>query len=217
MLQLRQLTLTHWIIAVNTAAFLLSAMLSGSLWSISIQTLVDLGANYGPYTTDGAWWRLLSSTVLHAGAIHYVFNNAVLYQIGGIVEQLVAKSAFLLIYILCGIGASATSLYFNYGVVSIGASGAIFGLFGFFAAMLTTDMLRPAVRKQFVKSIGVFVLINVAIGMVGPIDNAAHLGGLVTGFLIGLLCLPLVRKRLYRAMATHAEAATDNQEPIAND
>lgn len=205
MLTIRQFTVTQWIIIANTAAYIVTAMLSGSLLSMSLQVLVDLGANYGPYTMGGEWWRLSSSTLLHAGAIHFLFNNAILFQIGGIVEQLVSKPYFLLVYIACGLGASATSLYFNYGVVSIGASGAIFGLFGFFAAMLTTNFLRPAVRKQFVKSIGFFIVINLLIGTLGPIDNAAHIGGLVTGFAIGILSIPLVRRTRVKALASHTE------------
>lgn len=210
MLNIRQLTITQWIIMANTAAYLVSALLSGSLWSISTQVLVDLGANYGPYTMDGGWWRLTSSTLLHAGAIHFLFNNAILFQIGGIVERMIPKPIYLLIYLVCGAGASATSLYFNYGVVSIGASGAIFGLFGFFAAMLTTNLLRPNVRKQFVKSIGFFIVINLLIGTLGPIDNAAHIGGLVTGFVIGIMSIPLVKKtRITGMTAAHTETPNE--------
>ncbi len=194
--QIKNLRVSQWIIGLNTLVFALSALLSAAVWSIPLETLVMLGANYGPYTVDGQWWRLITSVALHAGAIHFLFNNAVLFQIGGIVEQLIPRTLFVGVYVVSGICASFTSLFFNYGAVSIGASGAIFGLFGFFAALLTTRLFAKPIRVQFLKSIGFFIALNLVIGQLGPIDNAAHMGGLVSGFVLGLLSLPYVRKTL---------------------
>lgn len=195
-IRFKDVTVSQWIIGVNTLAFALSALLAGVLWSFPAELLVMLGANYGPFTIDGEWWRLITSVFLHAGAIHFLFNSAVLYQIGGILEQLIPRRLFIAVYILSGIGASLVSLRFNFGVVSIGASGAIFGLFGFFAALLTTRLFAKPFRVQFLKSIGFFIGINLVIGTMGPIDNAAHIGGLMTGFLLGLLAIPFVTKIL---------------------
>lgn len=188
--------LTPVIIYLNAAIFALMVVTTGDLMAFDTRTLVTLGANYGPWTVDGQWWRLLSSTFLHAGLLHLVFNMIVLANIGIFLEPLVGKLSFALVYVLTGLLASLTSLAFNTGAVSVGASGAIFGLYGFFLALLTTSLFKPEFRTLFLRNTLGFVVINVAIGfLIGPIDNAAHLGGLASGFVLGYLWLPVIRKR----------------------
>lgn len=188
--------LTPVIIYLNAAIFVLTVLYTGSLLSFDPRALVMLGANYGPWTVDGQWWRLLSSTFLHAGLLHLVFNMIVLANIGIFLEPLLGRLSFAVVYLLTGLLASLTSLWFNVAAVSVGASGAIFGLYGFFLALLTTSLFKPEFRKLFLRNTLGFVVINVAIGfMIGPIDNAAHLGGLASGFVLGYLWLPVIRKR----------------------
>lgn len=188
--------LTPVIIYLNAAIFALMVLTTGDLMAFDTRTLVTLGANYGPWTVDGQWWRLLSSTFLHAGLLHLVFNMIVLANIGIFLEPLVGRLSFAVVYLLTGLLASLTSLLFNTGAVSVGASGAIFGLYGFFLALLTTSLFKPEFRKLFLRNTLGFVVINVAIGfIIGPIDNAAHLGGLASGFVLGYLWLPVIRKR----------------------
>lgn len=192
----RDYWLTPVIIYLNTAIFVLTVLYTGSLLSFDPRALVMLGANYEPFTVAGQWWRLLSSVFLHAGLLHLVFNMIVLANIGIFLEPLLGRRSFALVYVLTGLLASLTSLFFNVGAVSVGASGAIFGLYGFFLALLTTSLLKPEFRKAFLRNTLGFVVINVAIGFaIGPIDNAAHLGGLGSGFMLGYLWLPLIRKR----------------------
>ncbi|PTY37754.1 hypothetical protein BGP77_14840 [Saccharospirillum sp. MSK14-1] len=191
--------LTPVIIYLNAAIFVLTVLYTGSLMSFDPRDLVMLGANYGPWTVDGQWWRLFSSTFLHAGLLHLVFNMIVLANIGIFLEPLLGRLSLAVVYVLTGLLASLTSLYFNDAAVSVGASGAIFGLYGFFLALLTTSLLKPEFRKAFLRNTLGFVVINVAIGFViGPIDNAAHLGGLASGFVLGYLWLPVIRKRALR-------------------
>jgi len=188
--------LTPVIIYLNAAIFALMVLTTGDLMAFDTRTLVTLGANYGPWTVDGQWWRLLSSTFLHAGLLHLVFNMIVLANIGIFLEPLIGRLSFAVVYVLTGLLASLTSLGFNTGAVSVGASGAIFGLYGFFLALLTTSLFKPEFRKLFLRNTLGFVVINVAIGfIIGPIDNAAHLGGLASGFVLGYLWLPVIRKR----------------------
>src|SRR5208283_178877 len=92
---------------------------------------------------------------------------------------------FLSFYILTGVAASTASLWWHSATISIGASGAIFGMYGIFLAMLTTNLIEKTARRSLLTSIVVFVAYNLLNGMKGGIDNAAHIGGLVSGILIG--------------------------------
>lgn len=192
--------ITKIILTINVAVFVITAALSQEIMWIPAENLVFFGANYGPFTVDGQWWRLVSSVFLHAGLIHILFNSIILYQIGSFVEVLLTKKLYLAIYLVTGICASITSLIFNYGVVSIGASGAIFGLFGFFAAMLTTKIFSSDFKKRFIKSTWLFIGINLLIGTLGPIDNAAHIGGLVSGFILGIISTPIIKESVVRRL-----------------
>ncbi len=192
--------ITPWTIYVNTAIFLALALITGQVLWFPAETLAIYGANYGPWTADGEWWRLLTSIYLHGGLLHLFFNAIILGNIGIFLEPLLGKAWFLTLYLITGAAASTTSLLFNFGVVSVGASGAIFGLYGFFLALLLSRQLfRPGFRSQFLKGTVVFVGINLALGFTVPmIDNAAHVGGLVTGFVLGIATTPLVRRRALR-------------------
>lgn len=191
--------LTPAIIYINAAVFALVALYTQSIMWFPPRELVVLGGNFGPLTVDGQWWRLLSSVFLHGGLLHLVFNAIVLANIGIFLEPLLGRASFAIVYLMTGILASFTSLMFNYGVVSVGASGAIFGMYGFFLALLTTRLFKPAFRTTFLKNTLGFVALNIAIGFFGPIDNAAHLGGLISGFILGYLWLPFVRKRIMKS------------------
>ncbi|WP_394168276.1 rhomboid family intramembrane serine protease [Saccharospirillum alexandrii] len=190
--------LTPAIIYINAALFVLVALYTQSIMWFPARELVVLGGNFGPLTVDGQWWRLLTSVFLHGGLLHLIFNAVVLANIGIFLEPLLGRVSFAIVYLITGVLASLTSLMFNYGVVSVGASGAIFGMYGFFLALLTTKLFRPEFRTTFLKNTLGFVALNIAIGFFGPIDNAAHMGGLVSGFILGFVWLPFVRKRMMK-------------------
>lgn len=190
--------LTPIIIYVNAAIFVFTVLYTQSIMWFPARALVVLGANFGPLTVDGQWWRLLSSVFLHGGLLHLVFNAIVLANIGVFLEPLIGRRSFAIVYVITGLLASSASLVFNYGVVSVGASGAIFGMYGFFLALLTTKLFKPEFRNTFLKNTLGFVGLNIAIGFFGPIDNAAHIGGLVSGFLLGYLWLPFIRRQIQR-------------------
>ncbi|MCH8531812.1 MAG: rhomboid family intramembrane serine protease [Saccharospirillum sp.] len=190
--------LTPLIIYLNTGIFLLVALMTQSILWFPARELIILGGNFGPLTVDGQWWRLLSSVFLHGGLLHLVFNAIVLANIGIFLEPLLGRRSFAVVYLTTGILASLTSLMFNFGVVSVGASGAIFGMYGFFVALLTTNLFKPEFRNTFLRNTLGFIVLNIAIGFFGPIDNAAHIGGLVSGFILGFVWLPAIRKRAIR-------------------
>src|SRR6202011_2677222 len=92
--------------------------------------LIKWGADYGPRTTAGEWWRLGSSMFLHLGIIHIAFNMVVLWDIGRFTERLLGNAGFLIVYVLSGLFGSLASVLINPHIPSAGASGAVFGLYG---------------------------------------------------------------------------------------
>jgi rhomboid protease GluP len=158
------------------------------------------GANFGPLTTDGEWWRLLSSTFIHFGLLHFALNMVALWDFGRWVESLYGSLSYALLYLASGIAGSLASVAWNPWVLSAGASGAVFGVLG----ALLAYALKPGMglapqelRRHRIVAL-VFIGYSLAWGLVGKgIDNAAHLGGLVAGFALGfVLARPLPQRRL---------------------
>lgn len=145
------------------------------------------GADYGPYTLAGQYWRLITSMFLHFGIIHILGNMWCLWSLGRLAEKMVGSLSVIGIYLMTGIGASLLSLSWNPMRVSAGASGAIFGIAG---ALITVVYfgnlgLQPEGRRRLLGYVVRFAFINLIFGLTAHIDNMAHLGGLVTGLLIG--------------------------------
>jgi rhomboid protease GluP len=159
------------------------------------RTLLHWGGNLGVLTVRGQWWRLLTSTFLHAGLVHLAFNGYFLWAIGRVTERVFGPLAYGLLYFGSGLVASMVSMIWRMDVVSVGASGALFGIFGGFFAL--TLRRRDRLPAEFVRSVrrnAVYLIgINLVIGLsVAGVDLAAHVGGLVSGFAIGFLLAVLV-------------------------
>ena len=186
---------TYGLIAANVLVFL--AMLTQGAGILESDAHVHMvwGANYGPATASGQWWRLLACTFLHFGVIHLAMNLWALYDAGRVVERLFGHRAFLAIYVIAGVTGSVASLLWKPLSISVGASGAVFGVFGALLAYLLRQpgSVPPPVlsRLRFVTL--AFVAYALVFGFLVPrVDNAAHVGGLVGGFLQGwLLARPL--------------------------
>jgi membrane associated rhomboid family serine protease len=139
----------------------------------------------------GEYWRLVTVTLVHAGFLHLGLNMYALYIIGPLVEALYGRFLFVLFYLLAAIGGSIAS-YLTNPVPSVGASGAVFGLFGLI--FLTTFVHRPVLGRQtrtITSQIGMLIAINLVFGfVVGGIDNSAHIGGLLAGAWLGAAVAP---------------------------
>jgi len=137
---------------------------------------------------NGEWWRIFSAMFLHAGFLHVLFNMFSLYIFGPELEKIAGKARFITIYLLSGIvGNVATYLLNDSSYGSLGASGAIFGIFGAFGALVYyTRRTMPMLRKLILP----IIVISVIMTFIQPNVNVyAHLGGLVTGFILGLIYL----------------------------
>lgn len=154
-----------------------------------------------PGLAAGEWWRLFTPALVHAGFLHLAFNMYFLYLVGPLVEQLYGSARFLVLYWMTAAAASTASYLFGGPAPSVGASGAIFGLCGVLLAV--SAIHRPVLDRRgraIMSQIGGLVILNLFIGfginaLGSGIDNAAHIGGLVSGFMLGLV-LPPIRSTL---------------------
>ena len=173
--------ITYLIIAICVIMFLITCVFSKGRLDISASLLVRLGGNLGYYTKNGEYYRLFTCMFLHAGIIHLLCNMYSLYVIGPQIESFYGKYKFIFIYIVSGICGSLLSLAFSQdNIVSVGASGAIFGLLGsiLYFGYHYRVYLGNVLKSQIVP----IIILNLMIGfMISGIDNFAHIGGLVGG------------------------------------
>ena len=153
-----------------------------------------LGAKLNSAIDAGQWWRLLTPMFLHGSLAHLAFNSLALYSLGPQVESTYGTGRFLALYALAGLAGSVASYWFNPNALSVGASGAIFGLFGALAAFAYTSrsLIGAAATKTQLGQMATLVAINLAFGFVpgSNIDNSAHIGGLLVGGLVGYALAP---------------------------
>jgi rhomboid protease GluP len=184
------ISLTQIIFGINAAVFLGMALAASSILDFPPAELVRWGGNVGALTISGEWWRLLTNIFIHGGIIHIAFNMWCLWNLGQLAESLYGRWTYATIYLICGLGASLCSAGWHPYVPSVGASGAIFGLAGaLIAAFKLGEFSVPrAALSGTLRSLGAFVFYNLIFGFALPgIDNAAHIGGLVTGLIVGAL------------------------------
>ncbi|QJX45655.1 rhomboid family intramembrane serine protease [Hymenobacter taeanensis] len=180
---------TPLLLWLNLLAYVLLALVGQNPLNPTAPDLVRWGANFTPLTLHGQPWRLLTSCFLHGGPGHLLMNMSSLVFLGLMTESLTGRGRLLLVYLLSGVGGGLLSLWWHsQGVLSVGASGAIFGLYGLLLATLAghpTSFDRSARRTVLV-----LVFYLMASSLAGGLeaystDNAAHVGGLLTGFVLG--------------------------------
>ena len=186
--------------ARGDAALPLSAVVIGATAVVSLSVelsregagILEALALVKPLVADGELWRLLTVTLVHGGLLHLFFNMYALWLAGPLVERLYGRPLFAAFYVVLALAGSLATYAFGPGGAAVGASGAIFGLFGLLLAVSRTH--NPVLDRQgrmFLGQIGGLIMINLVIGFVIPnIDNLAHLGGLAAGFWLGFLIPP---------------------------
>lgn len=192
--------LTGLLLLINVTVFVIEALSGVNILSPMMKDLLIWGANYAPLTLTGDSWRLITSMFLHIGIIHLAVNCWALYLWGVYAEFYYGRRYFLALYLSAGLIGSLFSVIHNlikintsHGetsfIISAGASGAIMGLGGalIVAAWRPKTDLHPAQTLKL-KPLLVIMAINFALGFSIPgIDNAAHIGGLLTGALLALV------------------------------
>ena len=182
-------SLTLVLLGINVAVFLLALAFPG---------LDNLGANYGPYTISGQWWRLVTYMFFHGGFVHIAFNMWCLWDLGALCESLYGRATFAAVYLITGVAGGVATIAWRPLGATVGASGAIFGLAGALVASfyLGEFSLPSAVIKGTLRSVAFFVVINVLLGGMFPgVDNACHIGGLISGLILGALIARIAPER----------------------
>jgi len=178
----RRPVFTYIFLGINILIFLLMSLAGGSM---NLPTMLAFGAKHNAAIDNGQWWRFITPIFIHIGLIHLFFNSYALWMVGPQVEKLYGPARFVLLYVGTGVAGVAASYFYNPGVPSAGASGAIFGLFG--VLLVFGLRYRNSIPPFFKRAVGTGVLpviiINLIIGftMSQFIDNSAHLGGLLAG------------------------------------
>ncbi|CAN5619595.1 hypothetical protein BH23CHL7_BH23CHL7_08340 [soil metagenome] len=179
-------TMTYAILALTIAVTALQLFVPQTGAVINEYLPLDKGAVLG-----GEWWRLFTVTLVHGSLIHLAFNMYALFIVGPLVEAMYGRSLFIAFYLLAAV-AGSTASYLTIANPSVGASGAIFGLFGVLA--VSTRVHKPALGRgasALSTQILMLIVLNIIIGFTFPgIDNAAHLGGLAAGGWLGLVVVP---------------------------
>ncbi len=186
---------TQVIVGINAAVFV-GMLVAGvqMLGNPSGEDLVRFGANFGPYTLSGQWWRLLSCVFIHGGLLHIAFNMWCLWDLGRLAESIYGHLMFAAVYLITGLTSSLASIFWNPFTLSVGASGAIFGIAGaLIAAFYLGEFSLPrAAMSGMLRSVMLFVGYNLFFGaIVARTDNAAHVGGLLMGLIMGALIAKL--------------------------
>ncbi|MEO7992158.1 MAG: rhomboid family intramembrane serine protease [Chryseolinea sp.] len=182
---------TFVLIAVNIIVFGWLALQQRSLLmntNLDVLAIIHVGANLNPLTLGGEPWRVISSMFLHFGVIHLAVNMFSLYSLGSSLEPKIGAIRFLLIYFLCGVAANLASLIFNVYVPSAGASGAIFGLYGFLLGVEIIENFNDLGRLRSIAiSFVIFVAMNAFISSQVRVDMAGHIGGGLMGLLLAFV------------------------------
>ena len=182
----KKIIMTKLIMLICIVMYIILGINSNNFFNIDINSLVIFGGNNLLLVQSGEIWRLISAAFLHVSLIHLLVNMYSLVIIGTQVETFIGKFKFLFVYLISAIVGSLLSLIFNEAnIVSVGASGAIFGLMG---ALLYFGYhyrlyLSEAIKTQIIP----VIVLNLLLGfMVSGVDNAAHIGGLIGGYLASM-------------------------------
>lgn len=189
----RKCPITLTIIGINVLLYIITAILSKNLFSSDINVLVQLGAKYNEGIIAGEYYRLITCMFLHGGIVHLALNMYALYAIGPLIENIYGRLKYIIIYFISGICASILSFMMSPSI-SIGASGAIFGLLG--ATLIFAINMRDRIVKGFLSNILSVIVVNIVIGVsIANVDNFGHIGGLIGGIVCSLIFIGKIKKQ----------------------
>jgi len=187
----RMNAVTMGLIAINVGVFVAELAMGGDAANGTQNWIYDHGVLFGPYVANGDWWRLLTAAFLHYGPIHLALNMYGLYLAGSLLEHVIGRWRFLLLYLASGLAGSAGALIASYLAGTVGASGAIFGVFG---------ALYILERRRHISSggqIAGLIVLNLVFTFAVPgISIGGHVGGLIGGAALMLLLLEFRRSTL---------------------
>lgn len=179
-LYLQRHKLTILLVLTNVITFL-----GYGLRDFDIIDILELGANFAPYTLDDQYWRLVTSMFLHGNIWHIAINMFSLFQLGTMAERKLGWIRFGSIYFITGLAAGLASVQFNLFTISVGASGAIFGLYGY-SIIESLEKGEKHERRSIILNFVIYMCLMYAVGTAINFDNAGHFGGVLMGMTIRL-------------------------------
>lgn len=187
---------TAILLLLNIIVFLFMTFGGLNIISPTPQELLEIGGNRRVEIMNGEYWRLFTSIFIHGGILHLFMNLVGLGLGSSLLENLLGSVKLILVYLICGILASIASIYWHENTVSVGASGAIFGLYGLILAFTVFKIYPNYMRGMTWMLLGLYAGISLLFGFLGGIDNAAHFGGMISGFVIGGILILTNKKQL---------------------
>lgn len=179
--------ITYLLIAINVLVFV--AMVISGVSAISPQAtdLLLWGSEFGMYTVNGEWWRVFTEMFVHVGVLHLISNMFAFVYVAPYVERMFGNVGFLMLYVVSGLGGGMLALYLGPMQIHAGASAAVFGVYGALLAVLLRerDSIPPEVSDNLQKFVLVFIAYNLINSLRPGISMAAHVGGLIIGFVCG--------------------------------
>jgi membrane associated rhomboid family serine protease len=186
---MRDYPATTVLTAINVAVFAGMVLTGAGLMRFSGQALILWGANIGPLTLSGEYWRLITAGFIHSGLPHLAFNMWALWSLGQLSEKLFGSWITAAVYLLTGVGGAMLSVFWNPQQFEVGASGAIFGIAGAVLSGIKFGnvSLSSWQKRSITSSLIFFAGFNLFIGYAIPgIDNVCHIGGFITGLIFGM-------------------------------
>ncbi|WP_225034798.1 rhomboid family intramembrane serine protease [Winogradskyella sp. SM1960] len=192
---------TAILLLLNIIVFLIMTFNGLNIVSPTPRELLEIGGNRRFEVMNGEYWRLFSSLFIHGGLLHLFMNLIGLGLGSSLLEKALGSLKLIIIYIGCGTLASLASIYWHENTVSVGASGAIFGLYGLILAFTVFKIYPDYMRGMTWMLLGLYAGVSLLFGFLGGIDNAAHFGGLISGFVIGGILILIDKDELKKNLS----------------
>ena len=189
---------TAILLLLNIAVFVVMIFLGLNIVSPTPKELLEIGGNRRFEVMNGEYWRLLTSIFIHGGLMHLFMNLFGLGLGASLLEGVLGRTKLFVSFVLCGILASTASIYWHENTVSVGASGAIFGLYGLILAFTAFKIYPNYMRGMTWMLLGLYAGVSLLFGFLGGIDNAAHFGGLISGVILGGILILIEKEKLIK-------------------
>lgn len=187
--------ITPILIYINFIIFFLMVFSGVNFFKPQLSDIINWGANYNLLTVENQWWRLFSCLFIHLGFFHLLVNCIALGYVGLLIESYLTRLGFLVSYISCGLLASLSTIYWYDKIISAGASGAIFGMYGILLVIILTKSINRKLTSNTITLTIVFIILNIIESFKEGVDGAAHIGGLLSGLFFGIILTILNAKR----------------------
>lgn len=197
---------TNILVGLNLVIYAVIVFSGGFSLFPDTKLLLRWGANFGPYVVNGQYWRLMTSSFLHIDVSHLFFNMLALWWLGRFVERVLGAFIFVAVCFLTGVGSAVAGLIYHPQRVSAGASGIAFGLAGVAITFLFYSDRKSFKNKLLYRRVITLAIFGLVYGVLFSADSAAHLGGIITGLMLGFSLARPRRQKPLLAVTTLYQA-----------